>query len=112
MSSIVGQYVSKIEQRLSELDAAALASVESGATLDFEELFQAQQTQSVLFASGLIPQDLAQWVYRVAGGETISPAEFLEQPLAVRVTFIKLFQELLEMKMKLQQGGSARRVVA
>ena len=110
--SIIGEYVAKVEQRLSELDADALSRVEQSATLDFEELVQAQQTQSALFAAGLIPQDLAQWVYRVAGGEIPSPSAFAEQPLAVRVTFIKLFQELLELKMKLQQGGSSRRAVA
>ncbi len=112
MSSIVGQYIEKVEERLAGLDSAALARVEESSTLDHEELFTAQQTQSALFAAGIIPQDLAQWVYRVAGGETISPAEFAKQPLAVRVTFIKLFQELLEIKMKMQQTGVARRAVA
>jgi hypothetical protein len=101
-----------MERRLAELDEEAVARVEQSATLDFEELVQAQQTQSALFAAGLISQDVAQWVYRVAGGEIPSPSAFAEQPLAVRVTFIKLFEELLQMKIKLQQGGSARRVVA
>ena len=110
--SIISEYVGKTEQRLLELDADALSRVEESATLDFEELVQAQQTQSALFASGLIPQDVATWVYRIAGGEIPSSAAFAEQPLAVRVTFIKLFQELLELKMKLQQGGSPRRAVA
>ena len=109
--SIVGEYVRKMEQRLSELDAEAVSRAEQSATLDFEELVQAQQTQSALFASGLIPQDVAQWVYRVAGGEIPSPSAFAEQPLAVRVTFIKLFKELLKLKMDLQRG-SARRAVA
>ena len=112
MSSIVGQYIGKVEQRLDALDADALSRVEESATLDFEELVQAQNTQSALFASGLIPQDVAHWVYRIAGGEIPSPSAFAEQPLAVRVTFIKLFEELLALKIKLQQGGSARRAVA
>jgi hypothetical protein len=43
-------------------------------------------------------------VYRIAGGEIPSPAAFAEQPLAVRVTFMQLFQELLEMKVKLHQA--------
>ena len=101
--SIIGEYVRKVEQRLSELDADGLSRVEQSATLDFEELFAAQEAQSALFASGLIPQDVAQWVYQIAGGEIPSPAAFAEQPLAVRVTFLQLFQELLEMKMKLHQ---------
>lgn len=112
MSSIVGQYIRKVEERLAALDADALSRVEESATLDFEELVQAQQTQSALFASGLIPQDVATWVYRIASGEIPSSSAFAEQPLAVRVTFIKLFQELLEMKMKLQQGAQPRRAVA
>lgn len=104
MSNIVGQYARKMEQRLSELDAEAVSRVEQSATLDFEELVQAQQTQSVLSASGLIPQNVAQWVYPVAGGETLSPSAFAEEHLTVRVTFIKLFEELLQMKIGLQQG--------
>jgi hypothetical protein len=50
-------------------------------------------------------------VYRIAGGEIPSPAAFAEHPLAVRVTFIQLFKELLEMKIK-HQGTAARRAVA
>ena len=46
---------------------------------------------------------MAQWVYQIAGGEIPSPSAFAEQPLAVRVTFITLFKELLEIKIKLLQ---------
>ena len=108
----IGEYVKQMEQRLSALDADALSRVEQSSTLDFEELFAAQQAQSALFASGLIPQDVAQWVYQIAGGEIPSPSAFAEHPLAVRVTFIQLFKELLEMKMDLQRGGLSRRAVA
>jgi len=64
-----------------------------------------------LFASGRIPQEVAQWVYQIAGGEISSPAAFAEQPLAVRVTFMQLFQELLEMKINLH-GAAGRQAVA
>ena len=110
--NVIGEHVRKVEQRLSELDADALSRVEQSATLDFEELVTAQQAQSALFASGLIPQDVAQWVYQIAGREIPSPAAFAKHPLAVRVTFIKLFEELLKMKMDLQRGALSRRAVA
>jgi len=109
--SIIGEYIRKVEQRLSELDADSLSRVEESATLDFEELVAAQQAQSALFASGRIPQEVAQWVYQIAGGEIPSPAAFAEQPLAVRVTFMQLFQELLEMKINLH-GAAGRQAVA
>jgi hypothetical protein len=57
-------------------------------------------------------KDVVQWVYQIAGGEIPSPAAFTEQPLAVRVTFITLFKELLEMKMAWQREYSSRRAVA
>ena len=107
--SLVSEYLDKMEKRMAELDPVAVTRLEETATLDYEELFAAQQTQSALFAAGLIPQDVAQWVYGIVG-EVPSPERFAQQPLAVRVTFIKLFQELLEMKMKLQQGGGRKAV--
>jgi hypothetical protein len=100
---MITEHIQKMKARLSELDPEAVARVDATSTLTDEELWEAQKAQSALFAAGKIPQEVAQWVY-VTAGEGHSAERFAKLPLATRVTFLKLFGELLEMKIRLHRG--------
>ena len=83
----IARAITTVNDRIKSLSADKLRSLETNATIDITETIAYQNLQSRSFASGIINQVDATWLYRMLQG-------FNKRPLADRIVTLELISML------------------
>ena len=102
VSTMIREYEESIAKRLAngEVTQQQVQDLHKTLNLDLGEFCRFQELKSLAFAAGKTTLDEAQTIYMHLGN---SVDAFNSRPLAVKVVLTRVFQELLEMQIRLKR---------
>ncbi len=99
MANRIQAGIDRINEKMKEVPAEKLASLNEGLKTNWAELVQYQKLQSTAFACGKLTLEEAQTLYRIYGGEVPSPDKWDALDLAEKVIGTQTGDELTKIRL-------------